>query len=219
MSEQPSFVYVADPMCSWCWGFAPVIEAVAERYELPVQLVMGGLRGGSEARMMTDRLADELGHHWEQVDRASGQPFDLHVLDRRDWRYDTEVTCRAVVVVRELAPELARPALHHLQRAFYVEGTPVVDDETAVDVVSAFLTEHGREDLVRPFATQGCPSRGRTARCWSARRGHRSGRARRAEWARGCPTRGFSAKLPEVAAARRGRRTPPPRPGRARPAG
>jgi len=23
-------VYFADPMCSWCWGFAPAIEALAE---------------------------------------------------------------------------------------------------------------------------------------------------------------------------------------------
>ena len=23
------FIYFADPMCSWCWGFAPVIEKIA----------------------------------------------------------------------------------------------------------------------------------------------------------------------------------------------
>ena len=27
------FVYFADPMCSWCYGFAPVIAALAERFE------------------------------------------------------------------------------------------------------------------------------------------------------------------------------------------
>ena len=37
-------VYFADPMCSWCYGFSPVITAIAERFEdrMPLQLVMGG---------------------------------------------------------------------------------------------------------------------------------------------------------------------------------
>ena len=32
MSEQ-RFVYFADPMCSWCYGFSPVIAELAERFE------------------------------------------------------------------------------------------------------------------------------------------------------------------------------------------
>lgn len=24
-------LYVMDPMCSWCWGFAPVAEALVEQ--------------------------------------------------------------------------------------------------------------------------------------------------------------------------------------------
>ena len=24
-------LYVMDPMCSWCWGFAPVVAALAEQ--------------------------------------------------------------------------------------------------------------------------------------------------------------------------------------------
>ncbi len=28
----PHLVYVADPMCSWCWGFSPVIDAIRERF-------------------------------------------------------------------------------------------------------------------------------------------------------------------------------------------
>ena len=43
------FIYFADPMCSWCWGFAPVIEqTLRRRYgeAIPVRLVLGGLRPG-----------------------------------------------------------------------------------------------------------------------------------------------------------------------------
>ena len=43
------FVYVGDPMCSWCWGFAPVLERMQEVYDVPLRVVVGGLRPGSEA--------------------------------------------------------------------------------------------------------------------------------------------------------------------------
>ena len=40
-------LYVMDPMCSWCWGFAPVVEALAEqaaRVGVALELRLGGLR-------------------------------------------------------------------------------------------------------------------------------------------------------------------------------
>jgi len=42
-------LYVADPMCSWCWGFAPVIADICAAFgdRLPVRPVMGGLRPGT----------------------------------------------------------------------------------------------------------------------------------------------------------------------------
>ena len=97
------FVYVGDPMCSWCWGFAPVLERMQEVYDVPLRVVVGGLRPGSEAEELDDRFAGVLAHHWEQVELASGQPFDSTPLERREgWRYDTEVPAIAVVTMREL---------------------------------------------------------------------------------------------------------------------
>ena len=51
-------IYVADPMCSWCYAFAPVIVALAERLEarLPLRLMLGGLRAGNTELM---RAADK----------------------------------------------------------------------------------------------------------------------------------------------------------------
>ena len=42
-------VYVMDPMCSWCWGFAPVVEALAGQARqagVAMHLVAGGLQIG-----------------------------------------------------------------------------------------------------------------------------------------------------------------------------
>ena len=47
MPDAPHFIYFADPMCSWCYGFSPVMGALARQFEgrLPVRVVMGGAAG------------------------------------------------------------------------------------------------------------------------------------------------------------------------------
>ncbi len=133
------FVYVGDPMCSWCWGFAPVLERMEEVYDIPIRVVVGGLRPGPDAQTLDDSLANTLGHHWEQVAKASGQPFDLEFLDRRDgWAYDTELPAIAVVTMRELDPALALPFHSRLQQAFYAEGVDITDPTVFPALIADF---------------------------------------------------------------------------------
>ncbi len=64
-------IYVMDPMCSWCWGFAPVAAAlIAQAREAGVvtRVVPGGLRtGGSALDSSTRKYILE---HWQ----AGGHP-------------------------------------------------------------------------------------------------------------------------------------------------
>lgn len=135
MDEDLELIYVGDPMCSWCWGFAPVLERLRDHYELPVRTVVGGLRAGPGAQTLDDGLRSFLAHHWQQVHEASGQPFDGSVLERQDWVYDTEPACRSVVVVRRLAPDRTLAWFTRIQRAFYVEGRDVTDPGVHAELV------------------------------------------------------------------------------------
>lgn len=133
------FVYVGDPMCSWCWGFAPVLERMKQVYEIPLTIVVGGLRPGPDAEVLDDRLAGTLAHHWRQAETASGQPFDLTFLERRDgWRYDTEVPAIAVVTMREIDESQVLDFHSRLQRAFYSEGIDITDPAVYADLVPEF---------------------------------------------------------------------------------
>jgi putative protein-disulfide isomerase len=128
MQNDLEFIYIGDPMCSWCWGFAPVLERMTEIYEIPIRVVVGGLRPGPEAEELDERMARFLAHHWEQVEHASGQPFDHSFLERRDgWRYDTEIPAVGVVTMRELNRPETLPFHSRLQRAFYAEGIDITD--------------------------------------------------------------------------------------------
>ena len=126
MNQQ--LIYFADPMCSWCWGFSPAMESVAARFgdQLPIRLILGGLRPGT-AEPMDDRMKATIREHWEHVHEASGQPFDFAFFDREGFVYDTEPACRAVVAARRIDPAQAMPLLRRLHRAFYAENADVTD--------------------------------------------------------------------------------------------
>jgi len=133
-------IYIADPMCSWCYGFHPVISALAERFaaELPLRLMMGGLRAGNrEAMGAADK--DYVREAWTRVGAATGQPFDMSFFAREDFTYDTEPACRAVVAVRRMQPALALPFMARLQQAFYAENR----DMTASEEIAGVAEEAG----------------------------------------------------------------------------
>lgn len=130
-------LYVADPMCSWCWGFAPVMNQIDKAFDIPVRVIIGGLRPGDRAEPL-DRVRATLQHHWAQVAAASGQPFDRSSLDRTDWMYDTLLPDTAVVTMRSLEPSETLRFLGVVQRAFYAEGIDVTDPDAYVDLVTGF---------------------------------------------------------------------------------
>ncbi|MFI4936233.1 MAG: DsbA family protein [Caulobacterales bacterium] len=158
------FVYFSDPMCSWCWGFSPVVEMLRRRYGeiLPVRLVMGGLRPGPAPPMTAQAKAQMVGY-WNQVQEVTGQPFSDAILASDAFVYDTDPAARAVVLARRTGPG---PALDYLARAhtaFYAEGRDVTDNGVLADIAGelgfdrdAFLTALAddtlREETWRDYA-------------------------------------------------------------------
>lgn len=128
-------MYVGDPMCSWCWGFAPAVEAIAGRYPFPLDVIVGGLRPGPAAEPL-DSLRPFLTKHWIEIEERTGQPFDLAGLNRQDWMYDTEMPARAVVAVRTDVPDLTLASFVRIQRAFYAEAIDVTDPTVYGELLS-----------------------------------------------------------------------------------
>ena len=143
--EEPHLIYFSDPMCSWCYGFSPVMDQVRQAYgrALPIRVVMGGLRPGNEVPMTPDR-ARELVGHWTHVTEATGLPFDPAVLDSPGFCYDTDPAARAVVVARREGQEIAARYLAAAQRAFYAEGRDVTQPEVLGDLAAQFGLDRDR---------------------------------------------------------------------------
>jgi putative protein-disulfide isomerase len=135
--QRRELVYIADPMCSWCYGFAPVIEAIARHFgpRLPVRLLMGGLRAGN-TRPMRPADKDYIRNAWTRVAAASGQPFDHAFFEREGFVYDTEPACRAVVAMRRQAPDRALGLKSRISRAFYAGNRDVTRTEVLCEIAA-----------------------------------------------------------------------------------
>lgn len=126
-------IYVGDPMCSWCWGFAPEIENLAG--DFPIEVVVGGLRPGPSAEPLDDRMAVFLRDHWLEINGRTGQPFDTTFLDRRDgWVYDTEPAAVAITLVREIDEPSTLDYFTTVQHAFYADGRDITDFDVLADL-------------------------------------------------------------------------------------
>ena len=169
----PHLVYFADPMCSWCWGFSPTIEAIEQRFgdALPIRLVMGGLRPWT-AEPMTEAAKASSRGHWDHVHAASGQPFDYRFFDRSGFVYDTEPASRAVVVMRRRGVADGLAALRAVQHAFYAENRDTTDQGELTAIAAGlgfdaegfardFDSEAARQETTQDFAlSQGAGVRG-----------------------------------------------------------
>ncbi|SCX88989.1 putative protein-disulfide isomerase [Nitrosospira sp. Nl5] len=120
--------YIADPMCSWCWGFMPVIESIRHEYggRLKVELLLGGLRPGTKDPMPSAQR-EEILRHWRTVQRTTGQPFDFEGAMPEGFVYDTEPASRGVVAVSIINPKVIFPFFKAVQSAFYVEQRDVTN--------------------------------------------------------------------------------------------
>ncbi|PTU80496.1 disulfide bond formation protein DsbA [Pseudomonas indoloxydans] len=128
-------LYVMDPMCSWCWGFAPVVEALAEQAAaagVSLQIVVGGLRRDQVAIDAAARVR-YLGY-WQAVNASTGQLFDFERGLPEGLVYDTEPACRALVTARQLDAASAWTLLKLIQQAFYTEGADVTQASVLVQL-------------------------------------------------------------------------------------
>jgi len=105
-------------------------------------LIVGGLRPGV-GESLDDSSKSEIRHHWEQVNQTSGQPFSFDFFERKDFIYNTEPPCRALVVARNVEPRLTFPLLERLHQAFYAENQDITDPGVLVSLAEECGIDRG----------------------------------------------------------------------------
>ncbi len=148
-----NLIFVADPMCSWCYGFAKELTTATNSFpELPVQIVVGGVRAGDTSIMTEEMKQFRLGH-WARVEALSGLPFNRQAfIALENFVYDTEPICRAVVTARKIAPGMdLLPVFRRLQEALYVHGQDTTRGEVLAETAARAMTDLGYPTRAESF--------------------------------------------------------------------
>jgi len=132
-------IYLMDPMCSWCYGFAPVFDALAGQAQsagFSVHLVAGGLRAGHQ-EPINAAMRDYILGHWREVEKRSGQAFNFDGILQEGFVYDSEPACRALVTATTLDNTKTWALVSRMQRAFYLDGLDIVKPQVLLDLAEA----------------------------------------------------------------------------------
>jgi putative protein-disulfide isomerase len=123
-------IYVADPMCSWCWGFRPVLERVREAMKgKELQYVMGGLAPDTDEPMPGDTRA-YVQEQWRKVTEATGAEFNWDFWEVCRPRRSTYPACRAVIAAGLQGTDRAPEMFEAIQRAYYRQAGNPSDGST-----------------------------------------------------------------------------------------
>lgn len=122
MSLRPLY-YVADPMCSWCWGFRPVLERVlaALPENLSLRYVLGGLAPDSD-EPMPEHVRGYVQDAWRSVAVRTGARFNWEFWERCQPRRSTYPSCRAVLAAASQRAGAGPAMFGAIQRAYYEQA-------------------------------------------------------------------------------------------------
>ena len=143
--------YVADPMCSWCWGFQPVLEKVKEAVpeELAPVYIMGGLARDTD-NPMPDVMRAHIQRAWREVAAITGASFNWDFWEKCNPRRCTYPSCRAFYAAQN--QEAGTAMFDAIQRAYYREARNPSDAEVLVALAGkiGLDTQQFTQDLSSP---------------------------------------------------------------------
>jgi putative protein-disulfide isomerase len=151
----PTLHYIFDPLCGWCYGAAPLVEAARAVPGLSVAFHGGGMMTGSNRRQITPEWRGYVLPHDRRIEQLSGQPFgDAYVnglLNDTTAMMDSEPPITAILAAEVLVGK-GLDMLQRLQRAHYVDGLRIADLPVLVSLAqelgmdgAAFQAEYARQ--------------------------------------------------------------------------
>jgi putative protein-disulfide isomerase len=128
--------YVHDPMCSWCWGFKPALDALLELLpaSVRVQRVLGGLAPDSD-EPMPEAMKIMLQQTWKRIQTVvPGTDFNFDFWTINQPRRSTWPACRAVLAATHQHPKWEVPMISAIQSAYYLHARNPSDTDTLVSI-------------------------------------------------------------------------------------
>ncbi|MFT7668746.1 MAG: putative protein-disulfide isomerase [Planctomycetota bacterium] len=123
--------YIADPMCSWCFAFAPLIDRVQQSLAAGVTLryVLGGL-APDDQQPMSDETKGYIKSAWQSIEARTTTRFNWEYWDVCQPKRSTWPACRAVLAAGDRGPEMFAA----IQQAYYLDARDPSNFEVLVEI-------------------------------------------------------------------------------------
>ncbi|MDO6765891.1 DsbA family protein [Agarivorans sp. 1_MG-2023] len=118
---QARLYYVHDPMCSWCWGYKPTLEALESSLPSNIEMVylLGGLAPDSAVAMPED-MQQFLQQTWQKINVQLGTEFNHDFWKVNTPRRSTYPANRAVLAAEKQGA--AKAMIRQIQNAYYLQA-------------------------------------------------------------------------------------------------
>ncbi len=130
--------YAHDPMCSWCWAFAPAFEALETSLSpvigdrLQIRKLLGGLAPDSDA-LMPESMQQFLQRTWATIQqRVPGTAFNFDFWTRCRPCRSTWPACRAVIAARAQGANRDTAMNQAIQQAYYLDARNPSERDTLI---------------------------------------------------------------------------------------
>ena len=125
----PSFIYITDIFCPWCFGFAPVMKKLAGEYGFPVRTLCGELV--DEPTPTSKMGTPSLMAFFERLSSTTGRELGSGFFDLLKPEHSVTMDSRRSAVLmsamKRAAPGHALEQMEAFQDVFYAEGRDVLD--------------------------------------------------------------------------------------------
>jgi len=138
--------YAHDPMCSWCWGFAPVLRELEAGLPdgVVVQRLLGGLAEDTD-RTMPEEMQQRIQSTWRRIrETIPGTEFNFDFWTRCVPRRSTWASCRAVIAARRQGAACDRQMTAAIQHAYYMQARNPSDESTLVELAQELGLDEAR---------------------------------------------------------------------------
>lgn len=162
--DKIKIIYVFDTLCTWCYGFSPIVSDLKKKYEnsFDFEIISGGLV--LDERVGPIHKIAPLGFHavLERIAEASGVSFGNEFLKQLEDGvndYDSMVPATALGIFKLEKPERAFEFAHAMQKAIYTDGKDLTKDEFYYDLAFQFgldgleFTQKMNRDEFKQYAT------------------------------------------------------------------
>lgn len=126
-------LYIMDPMCAWCYGFAPELEEFLKKHpSVEIEYIMGGLALDNDVPM-DENLRQAISSYWYEIEKKTQVTFNHDYWKLNTPYRSTYPACRAVITAEILKEKSTVLIIKAIQSAYYKEAKNPSLEQTLIE--------------------------------------------------------------------------------------